>query len=253
MIISPSKEFIFIHLEKCGGTSVETALEPYLAWHDMIIGSTNFGESIQSLYFNRFGVDKVKSEMLWKHSSAQEIYQFVGPDNWNDFKKFSVVRDPQELIKSLYNFSATVAKYHLGRINREAWKERLRVKDYPQAFPFTEGYLIEYAKSEIDGTGINGFVENILSEDYSFCSPQTNRLSVDGSKDLGAIIDLSRLTLEWDSLTEYLGFDFHIPISHLNKSENHDIELSPRAIKKIKKHFAIDYDVLPEYTGVYWK
>ena len=91
MIISPYKEFIFIHLEKCGGTSVETALEPYLAWHDMIIGSTNFGESIQSLYFNRFGVDKVKSEMLWKHSSAQEIYQFVGPDNWNDFKKFSIV------------------------------------------------------------------------------------------------------------------------------------------------------------------
>lgn len=252
MIISPSKEFIFIHLEKCGGTSVESALEPHLSWDDMIMGSTNFGESLQSLYFNRFGVDKVKSEMLWKHSSAQEIYQFIGADNWNDFKKFSVVRNPQELVKSLYNFSATVTKYHLGRINREIWKERLRIKDYPQFFPFTEGYLIEYVKSEIDGSGINGFVENILSENYSFCSPQAERLSVVGSKNLGVIADLSTLTTEWDHLTEHLGFDFNIPLLHLNKSENNNIELSSKSIKKIKHHFAIDYDVLPEYTGVYW-
>ena len=253
MIISPSKEFIFIHLEKCGGTSIETALEPHLAWHDMIIGSTNFGESVQSLYFNRFGVDKVKSEMLWKHSSAQEIYQFIGPDNWNDFKKFSVVRDPQQLIISLYNFSSTVVKYHLGRINREVWKERLRIKDYPQTFPFTEGYFIEYAKSEIDGSGIDGFVENILSEKYSFCAPQVERLSVAGSKNLGTVTDLSTLSREWNYLTEHLGFDFYIPLLHLNKSEKHDVELSSRSIKKIKRHFAIDYDILPEYTGVYWK
>ena len=252
MIISPSKEFIFIHLEKCGGTSVETALQPHLACHDMIIGSTNFGESVQSLYFDRFGVDKVKSEMLWKHSSAQEIYQFIGPDHWNDFKKFSVVRDPQELIKSLYNFSATVAKYHLGRINREVWKERLRIKDYPQAFPFTEDYLIEYAKSEIDGSGIDGFVENILSENYSFCAPQVERLSTIGSKNLGVVADLSTLSNEWNYLTEHLGFDIQIPLLHLNKSEKHDVELSPRSIKKIKRHFSIDYQLLPRYTGVAW-
>ena len=252
MIISPSKEFIFVHLEKCGGTSVESALEPHLEWSDLIIGSTDFGEGIQNLYFNRFGTQKVKNKMLWKHSSAKDIYYFIGSDQWNSFKKFSVVRDPIDLVKSLYNFSQTIVKYHLGRINRESWKEKLRVNKLYDSFPFSEGYVIAYIDCVIEGSGIDGFTEKIINSKYSFIQPQTNRLSVNSIINLGNIVDLSMLNEKWDSITDQMGFDHEIKLSHLNSSEESNEELSLRSIKKIKKHFSIDYQILPKYTGVYW-
>jgi len=252
MIISPSKEFIFIHLEKCGGTSIETALEPHLAWYDMIMGSSDFGEGVQDLYFKRFGIDTVKQKMLWKHSSAKDIHYFIGPDEWKNFKKLSVVRNPQLLVESLYNFSQTVVKYHMGRVNRELWKEKLRTKNFPQLFPLTEKYVLSYIQSVIDGSGINGFVEDLLDTDHSFLQSQTSRLMINNVNDLGIVADLSELNNRWTDITQQIGFDFEIDLPHLNFSESSLEELSPRAIKKIKKHFAIDYQVLPRYTGVYW-
>ena len=253
MIISPSKEFIFIHLEKCGGTSVESALEPHLAWHDMIIGSSNFGEEFQKLYFDKYGVEKVKKEMLWKHSDAKQIEYFLGTQEWNDFKKFAIVRDPVELVKSFYNFSQTVVKYHMGNINRGLWKEKLRTHEFSNMFPLTEGYVLAYIQSVIDAKGIDGFTEIILKSNYHFISPQTNRLIATGMSDLQNVFELSKLNEQWDEITKLMGIENKIKLSHLNSSENSGEELSSRSIKKIKKHFAIDYDVLPKYTGVYWK
>jgi hypothetical protein len=252
MIISPSREFIFIHLEKCGGTSVETALQPHLSWDDLIIGSTEFGEGLQSLYFNRFGVDKARDEMLWKHSNAQQIYQFLGPDSWHQFKKISIVRDPQKLMISLYNFSHMVAKYHMGRVNRGLWKEKLRVNDLPNHFPFTDGYIIGYVQSVIDDSGIDGFVENVLKEGYSFCSPQYYRLTSINKFDIDLTIDLSNLQNNWANVLTITGIEEDVDLPHINDSEKVSEDLSPRSIKKIKKHFAIDYQELPKYTDINW-
>lgn len=252
MIISSSKSFIFVHLEKCGGTSVENALEPYLSWYDMILGSTDFGERLQNLYAERFGVDYVRKDMLWKHSTAKDIHAFVGPDQWHMFKKFSIVRSPEDLIVSLYNFSAMLAKYHMGRINRTVWIEKLRTNDFPNLFPLTEQYFIEYIKSAVDDSGINGFVENILSNDYDCVDSQFNRISINGVPDIGKVVDLSELQNEWDNVTDYLGFEDKIVLPKLNVSEQSGEELSARAIKKIKKRFAIDYQLLPKYTGISW-
>ena len=252
MIISPSKEFIFIHLEKCGGTSVESSLQPHLAWYDMIIGSTGFGETIQSAYFERYGVEEVKQNMLWKHSTAQDIRYFLGFEQWDQFKKIAVVRDPVDIVISLYNFSRTISKYHIGRLNPATWKEKLRTKDYPNQFPFTEAYFIEYIQSVIDDNGIDGFVQNIITKDYSFVKPQVERLSVGNLNDLGAIVELTQLNIEWDCITDYIGFENKIELLHLNESEKEEVELSTRSIKNIKKHFAIDYQELPRYTGITW-
>lgn len=252
MIISPSKEFIFIHLEKCGGTSIETALQPYLRWDDLILGSSNFGEELQGVYFKNFGVDRVKQEMLWKHSTAQEIYQFLGPDAWSQFKKISIVRKPEHLVTSLYNFSSTVAKYHMGRVNRAVWKERLRVGDLPPYFPFTEGYQIAYINSVIDDSGIDGFVENILKEKNMFCAPQYHRLTSLKKLNIDLLIDLSDLENRWNEILLMCNIEDEIKVDRLNISEKNDAQLSNRSIKKIKKHFAIDYQELPKYTGVYW-
>lgn len=252
MIISPSRNFIFIHLEKCGGTSVESALEPYLHWSDMLLGSTDFGERMQALYYEKFGYEKVNNEMLWKHSVAKDIHAFVTPQGWDDFTKISIVRKPEDLIKSLYMFSHMTVKYHLGRINRETWKERFRTDDFPNQYPFTEGYVQGYAKSELDGSGINGFVDYIINENYNFIKPQFERLSVKNVMDIDLVFDLSDIHNVWNDLTNQLGIDERVELKRLNASEPMKAELSPRSVKMIKRHFAIDYDMLPRYTGISW-
>src|ERR671918_1169665 len=57
-IVCRSRKFIFVHLHKCGGTSVEQAFAPHARWNDLVIGSTFWGELLQPLYKRRYGLTK---------------------------------------------------------------------------------------------------------------------------------------------------------------------------------------------------
>lgn len=249
MIISPSRNFIFIHLEKCGGTSVESALEPFLRWDDLILGSTEFGEKLQALYNDKYGRS---DDILWKHSTANEIYQFVTPDGWNEFKKIAIVRNPVDIVISLYYFSQTIIKYHVGRINYAMWKENLRTGNIPKGFPFTEDYVIQYIESSIDGSGINGFVQGMLKNKSNAIRTQFDRLQINGKIDIDLIIDLSELNKRWKEVVTLLDIQEDVSLNNLNASEKANIDISEKSLKAIKKHFALDYDVFPGYTGITW-
>lgn len=255
MIISHSRKFIFIHLEKCGGTSVENALEPYLSWDDIILGSTDYGESIQALLYKRYGIENVQKNMLWKHSDAHSIYKYLGKKKWCEYKKIVIVRDPLDLLKSLYFFSQNAIKYHTGRINNDLWKEWVINQSYPDNWPYVEKYVQAYIESKVRGKGFDNFVENILKNEYNFSKPQIKRIKSNLFFPVGLdkVIDLSELDNRWDEITTFIGIKEKVPLSKLNMVErDFEIEVSDQTKQMIYKHFAKDYRYMKYFTDVEW-
>lgn len=255
MIISHSRKFIFIHLEKCGGTSVESALQPYLAWDDIIFGSTEFGESIQSLYMKRYGRDNVKNNMLWKHSDASQIYSYIGSNRWNDYRKICVVRNPVDLMKSFYAFSGTSMKYHVGLFNKNLWQRMLDTNEFIDSWPFYEDYMKAYARSKIENSGIDGFIKHFIDYKGQSSQTQVSRMIPSLSfKEFDLVVDLLKLNSDWSKITDAAGIKNAPAIQVLNKSEYlEDVEIKDKTNRLIKKHFAADYEFLPQLTGVSWE
>jgi hypothetical protein len=65
-------------------------------YRDLEIGGTPLGEQLADLFFQRHG--------LRKHSLAMEIKGVVGQETWDDFFKFSFVRNPISRAISTYRF-----------------------------------------------------------------------------------------------------------------------------------------------------
>lgn len=254
MIISHSKKFIFIHLEKCGGTSVEVSLQPYLKWDDIILGSTHFGENLQGLYFNRYGIDTVKNTMLWKHSNAKNIYDYLGTNIWNEYTKICVVRNPIDLTKSLYWFSQTAIALHTQRTDKKMWANMVKNNEWESKWPYGEAYVRSYITSFVNHSGFSGFVSDILEKNEDCIRPQLNRMSISAKNfDIDIVVDLTQLNSQWDNITRAIGIQDAVELKKANVSQKKTaIEKNTRIEKMIRRHFAADYEFMPDITGVIW-
>ncbi|MDT9339971.1 sulfotransferase family protein [Trichodesmium erythraeum 21-75] len=94
MIISHKYKFIFIHINKCGGTSITKALIPYLGKKDLILGCLPKYEKLSEEYLKKY--------QIYKHSTASEIRNFIEEDIWNKYFKFTFTRNPWSKILSTY-------------------------------------------------------------------------------------------------------------------------------------------------------
>ena len=98
MIISHSRKFIFVHVPKTGGSSVTQMLLPYLDLsRDIVIGGDSSCEDGKDVERNR-------QNKIHKHSTAEEIKDFVGEEIWNQYFVFAFTRDPFSRAVSLYEW-----------------------------------------------------------------------------------------------------------------------------------------------------
>ena len=96
MIINNTYKFIFIHIPKNAGTSISIFFSQFTNWCDIEIGATKYGQMLQKVFNERFG--------LRKHATAQEIIKVIGVEKFNSYFKFAFVRNPYRRLYSIYNF-----------------------------------------------------------------------------------------------------------------------------------------------------
>jgi len=248
MIISYSKNFVYVHLEKCGGTSIECSLEEYLSPRDIIMGSTEFGTKVQLAYTKRFGFEKIKNEYVWKHSSAHDIYEFLGRQQWKKMHSFATVRDPKEIVTSLYFYSRKLVDAYQKDFGIEDIAQWFLDEQYPKHWITTDLFLIDYMVSEIEGTGLNGFINDVLDRDGSFIQTQTSRLRSDVK-----LFDISEIDKHWKAILSRVGVPQNTPLLLKNKSErDEDYNITANMKEKIYEYFKEDYRYIPRQTGVSW-
>ena len=106
-MIDHKKKCIFVHVTKTGGSSIQLALN-----------------------------------MENYHLPASKIKEIVGKNKWNDYFKFSFVRNPWDKIVSQYHFN----RHNWGLKNAtfkeyiQAWQNGKRISAYP---PFNLYYINE--------------------------------------------------------------------------------------------------------------
>jgi len=149
MIISTEHNFIFVHVPKTAGDSVTRALEPF---------ARPLKRTIWKSIRRRLPLtDKVETIYLRKHDPASRAIARLGPDVWDRFQSFAVIRNPFDHAVSHYEF---MKQFRIPTVARQvaamSFSEYL---DYRAKPPFwndtffarlpNQSYFLTDAKGEI--------------------------------------------------------------------------------------------------------
>lgn len=256
MIICNSKKFIYLHMHKTAGTSIEQAIAPHLQWNDIILGSTNYGEKNQQIYYQRF--------YLNKHSTGQECYNVVGKEVWDSYFKFATIRNPYSLVVSTFTYAQRILNMALLRGQIDYEKARLFLENRWGKYIYWTWRSIKRHKTSNNRIFKWPIVKALIESGYpepSFSrylqskylwndkalTPQWEKLAVSKGAsphmDLNLIIKMEELEQQWPLVCERIGMNIELP--HLNKSSKQKWQ-EYYANKKnrvlVEKKFAIDFE-----------
>jgi hypothetical protein len=206
VIISHSRRFTFVHIHKTGGTSLERALDPHLAWYDLILGGSPFGEQLQQPYAARF--------KLHKHSSVAEIERICGPEYVDSYYLFAVVRHPVARACSLYNFVAST-------LNKWASNQGIGLNEV--ALHITEkasrkkpGLKWASSRAFMETQNFSDFIRHEKTSGAPGFRTQVSSLRAPSGELKGKFLRIEDHDGWTDSLAEKLGVEIHLP--HANAS-----------------------------------
>lgn len=130
MIISHSHKFIFIKSEKTAGTSVEAVLSEHCRDKDIVVPINDFrhNRNENGEFIHRSMNADEEYRKIGQHVDAMTIRRKVPAEVWNDYFKFSIIRNP---------WDRTVSDFFWKRRQDPAIRPRKRYYHYI-GVPFNE-------------------------------------------------------------------------------------------------------------------
>jgi len=233
MIISPTRQCVFIHLHKCAGTSVEQALATQLGPNDLVIGSTPSGERLLPYFEQVF--------KLHKHSTALQARDFLGAERYRSWYSFAFARHPVWRLRSLYTYvQKLIAQDPLGPAEQRRYAATGQLPD-------REIYTYYAVQAALRSADFNAFVLDELTWRDPGAAPQWRSLCDEhGTLMVNFIAKVERMATDWQQVEARLKLS--APMGHDNQSappgDTAALALSEDAIKRLRLHYAPDFALL---------
>jgi len=227
-IISNSRQFIFVHLHKCGGTSVKRAVDPHLQWNDLMLGGTRDGNTLEAVYRPRFGLEK--------HSSAKTIRDIVGDATWDAYWTFALVRHPVSLLESYYRWIKTRI-----RIIAEQKRQSIECHVRDIACGRAEGQHVQWGVTQIYArtSSFSEFVDRGLDQRaFGFGMTQLQQLS-DGSEPiLDEVFKLEQIEDLANAFPRRVGIE--LQLHRHNQADPEALEWDREVLGRVRTVYAAD-------------
>jgi hypothetical protein len=197
LIISYSRQFVFVHIHKTAGESITATLQPVLADDDLMLRGTET-MSANGIQLN-------------KHSTAREAKSVLQSEAWDRYFTFAFVRHPIDRTVSLYRWAA-----QRSRPPRLTTAQRLGLRpapDHPDRShnPEVRAYRETKSISEFIRHPLMAETRSMKPQSASLCDEEGNllvdyvgrfeRLSEDFT-DVEKALGLSNLALKWQNASQ---------------------------------------------------
>ena len=107
MLISPSKNFVFVHIFKTAGTSVSALFLPHARFIEKVTYKYYITRKLVAIYARIFHLENEGQKFITgyhKHATAKEIIERMGSENFQQKFSFCFVRNPYDHMVSLYHY-----------------------------------------------------------------------------------------------------------------------------------------------------
>ena len=231
MIISPSRNFAFVHIHKTAGEAVTLALTPHLGPGDLTLGASRAGRLRDIRYRRAYGISK--------HSPARVLRDYAGAEVWAGYFTFAIVRHPYDRVRSLYSYLGLMSDRRRGMSARNiAYRMPVLRRADPLGWPGVQAVRETADFSE--------FIRHPKFHADPGTRPQRDMLAdADGTLLVDFVGHFDRLAADFAKITDRIGLG-PVPLPRHNVSSGGGAahpELSREDRSLLRNLYAADFEM----------